>query len=61
MRLANKKDDKYHITVASKRNKILTNKHGFAMITKGNHQGFNTIDIELLKESYVIPEKVFFK
>ena len=61
MRLQNRKYPETWITVSAKRNKILTNKHGFVMITKGSHQGLNTIEPEALWNFYNIPEDTKLK
>jgi len=58
MTLKNKKDPKFSITVLSKRNKILTNSHGFIVITKGNHNQATTLLPEILSNKYIIPENV---
>lgn len=61
MRLHSKEDKKKFITVAAKRKKILTNKNGLVMITRGSHQGSNIIDIESVKKYYIVPKDITFK
>jgi hypothetical protein len=61
MRIQNKKYPETWISVLAKRNKILTNKHGFVMITKGSHQGMNTIEPDALWKFYIIPKDVQLK
>ena len=61
MKLYKKKNNKEYITVSSKRNKILINKHGFVMITKGNYKQANIVSKEEIEREFIIPEGIIIK
>ena len=61
MKIYKKEDETKYITISAKRNKILTNKHGFIMITKGNHKRANIISKEELEKEFIIPENIIIK
>lgn len=57
MRLKNKENENFEITVNSKKNKIILTK-GFVIITSGTHHGSDKINPDILKDNYIIPENV---
>lgn len=53
-----KKNSEYIIHVLSKKNKVLLNKHGMVIITKGNYCQSTTINPDVLKNDFIIPDDI---
>jgi hypothetical protein len=61
MRVYSKKHPDKWINIDAKRNKILTNRNGLVMITKGNFEDSNTIEPELLFKYFIVPKNAKLK
>ena len=61
MTLISKKNSDFKIKVESRKNAIITNKHGFVVITKGCHYGSTSVRPDILEKDYHIPEGVKIK